>query len=68
MQWLSRCAIALVLVVVLFGFQSIPRADASTWWSPPLGNQPWQWELSHPLRLTNAHDMGTNDKLPDGKI
>jgi hypothetical protein len=67
MQWLSRCAIALVLVVVLFGFQSIPRADASTWWSPPLGNQPWQWELSHPLRLTNAHDMRTNDKLPDGK-
>lgn len=39
---------------------------ATTWWVPPLGNQPWQWELSHPLRLTNARDMGTDDRLPDG--
>lgn len=43
-----------------------PPARATSWWVPPLGNQPWQWELSHPLRLTNARDMGTNDRLPDG--
>jgi hypothetical protein len=32
---------------------------------PSLGNQPWQWELDHPLRLTNARDMGTRARLPD---
>ena len=67
MQWLSRLAVTAVLVCVTLGFQSVPRANASTWWSPPLGNQPWQWELSHPLRLSNAHDMGTTDKLPNRK-
>ena len=44
-----------------------PRAQAATWWKAPLGNQPWQWELDHPLSLTSARDMGTDDKLPDGK-
>lgn len=39
---------------------------APAWWAPPLGNQPWQWELSHPLRFTNARDLGTDDRLPDG--
>jgi hypothetical protein len=34
-------------------------APAGSWWSPPLGNQPWQWEIDHPLDLTNASDMGT---------
>ena len=67
MRWLSRFAIALVLVAVGLGLQSVPRAGAASWWIPPLGNQPWQWELSHPLRLNNARDMGTNDVLPDGK-
>jgi hypothetical protein len=37
------------------------------WWVPPLGSQPWQWEISHPLNLSRAKDMGTNDKLPDGQ-
>jgi len=37
-----------------------------TWWSPPLGNQPWQWELSNPLNLNNAKQMGTKGKLPNG--
>jgi hypothetical protein len=46
---------------------SIPEAGAASWWVPPLGNQPWQWELSHPLRLDNAQDMGTDDKLPNGE-
>lgn len=43
------------------------QASASSWWNPPLGNQPWQWELSHPLRLSNASDMGTDDLLPNGR-
>ncbi len=42
-------------------------AGAASWWVPPLGNQPWQWELSHPLKLGNPQDMGTDDKLPDGQ-
>ncbi len=67
MRWVSRFAIALLLVAAGLGLQSTSRAGASGWWVPPLGNQPWQWELSHPLRLTNARDMGTNDKLPDGQ-
>jgi len=46
---------------------STGTAKASSWWVPPLGNQPWQWELSHPLRLTNARDMGTDDRLPNGQ-
>jgi len=66
MRWLSRFAIALVLVLTGTGLAAVPQAHATSWWVPPLGNQPWQWELSHPLRLTNAKDMGTNDKLPSG--
>ena len=44
------------------------RAQAASWWVPPLGNQPWQWELDQPLSLSSASDMGTDDKLPDGKF
>ena len=44
---------------------SVTRAAAAGWWVPPLGSQPWQWELSHPLVLTHPTDMGTNDKLPN---
>ena len=48
--------------------QAEPSSPAqSSWWVPPLGSQPWQWELSHPLRLSNARDMGTDDKLPNGQ-
>jgi len=44
-----------------------PRvAAATTWWVPPLGDQPWQWELTNPLNLRNAKQMGTDDRLPDG--
>src|ERR1019366_9097003 len=32
---------------------------AGTWWTPPLGNVPWQWEIDHPLNLSSASDMGT---------
>jgi hypothetical protein len=43
-----------------------PPKDASTWWRPGAGVLPWQWEIDHPLSLTSATDMGTNDTLPDG--
>ncbi len=66
MKWLSRTVAIVVLVSVGLGLQSVPRAQAASWWIPPQGNQPWQWELSHPLRLSNARDMGTDDKVPDG--
>jgi hypothetical protein len=42
------------------------RASSGTWWAPPLGNQPWQWELTSPLNLANKKQMGTADKLPSG--
>lgn len=60
-------AMACSLVILgglVIGLES--QAQASSWWVPPLGNQPWQWELSHPLRLSNARDMGTDDRLPNG--
>jgi hypothetical protein len=60
-------SVSSVMMVALLGLSFVPRAGAATWWSPPLGNQPWQWELSHPLNLHNKRDMGTNDKLPSGR-
>ena len=38
-----------------------------SWWHPPTGNVPWQWEIDHPLDLTSAADMGTGATLPDGQ-
>jgi hypothetical protein len=59
--------VALAGVLALLGHVApAAPAGAATWWSPPLGNQPWQWELSHPLRLDNPRDMGTDDVSPDG--
>jgi hypothetical protein len=58
--------VCVTLVAGLFGLSSVPRAGAATWWVPPLGNQPWQWELSHPLNLKSARDLGWKNKLPDG--
>ena len=66
MRWRSRIVVTIVVSVAWLGVAGASHAGASSWWTPPLGNQPWQWELSHPLRLTNAKDMGTNDKLPGG--
>lgn len=63
-HWLMAAAAASLTMVLCLGW-AVPRAAAATWWSPPLGNQPWQWELSHPLKLTSARDMGTKDKLPN---
>ena len=44
-----------------------PTVLPKSWWKPPLGSLPWQWELDHALVLTNRTDMGTDDTLPDGK-
>jgi hypothetical protein len=57
-----------VLVAGLSSVASPGRAAAASWWVPPLGNQPWQWELSNPLNVHNKRQMGTKDKLPDGKL
>jgi len=62
---LAALGICVTMMAALLGLSSAPPAGAATWWVPPLGNQPWQWELSHPLNLGSAHDMGIKDKLPD---
>lgn len=59
---------AVILSLVLVGVSAAPRAGAVSWWNPPLGNQPWQWELSHPLNLASVWDLGTSDRLPDGGL
>jgi hypothetical protein len=53
--------------VASLAFGSSVHADASAWWTPPLGSQPWQWELSHSLKVSSGRDMGTNDPLPNGQ-
>jgi hypothetical protein len=58
-------AMACICACVAFGVA--PSAGATGWWVPPLGPQPWQWELSHPLNLNSPRDMGTDDMLPDGQ-
>jgi hypothetical protein len=50
------------------GAASTGTTTSPTWWVPPLGSQPWQWELSNPLNLKSAKEMGTKDKLPDGAL
>jgi hypothetical protein len=64
---LATLAVCVAVVATLIGLSSASPAGATTWWMPPLGNQPWQWELAHPLNLHSARDMGTDDTLPDGK-
>jgi hypothetical protein len=63
-----RVVAVLVLVVVGLVFGTAAHAQAASWWVPHLGNQPWQWELDHPLKVSSAADMGTADKLPNGKL
>jgi hypothetical protein len=63
---MAAAVCALVVAGLPAGSVVRPGA-ASSWWHPPLGHQPWQWELSHPLDLTNTRDMGTHDKLPNGR-
>lgn len=35
-------------------------------WVPPVTNVPWQWELDHPLNLSDTSDMGTGVKTFTG--
>jgi hypothetical protein len=58
----------LVAILTVCASTVAARADAASWWAPPLGNQPWQWELDHPLDLHNAQDLGTDDTLPSGAV
>jgi hypothetical protein len=67
MRPVLRIAVGVLSVAAVVSLSSVPFARASSWWVPALGNQPWQWELSHPLRLSNARDMGTHDTLPSGQ-
>jgi hypothetical protein len=67
MSALSKLVVGFVFVLAGLVSPSVPRGTASSWWIPPLGIQPWQWELSHPLNLSNPRDMGTDDKLPNGQ-
>jgi hypothetical protein len=66
MRLRSRVSTVLLVLVASLGLQGAARAGASAWWTPALGSHPWQWELSHPLDLSSARDMGTNDTLPNG--
>ncbi|MGA2522420.1 MAG: hypothetical protein ABSG81_16560, partial [Acidimicrobiales bacterium] len=60
-------ALSMAMAATMVVLPSVPSASAGTWWSPPpTVNQPWQWELSNPLNLGNAKELGTDDKLPDG--
>ncbi len=48
---------------------SVGHASGSSgWWVPTLGALAWQWELSNPLNLADAKQMGTRDKLPGGRL
>ena len=46
--------------------QAPAPSSSGSWWHPPTGVLPWQWEIDHPLDLSSATDMGTNDVLPNG--
>lgn len=63
----AKRIVSLSAIAALLSLSLSSQAQAATWWVPPLGNQPWQWELSNPLKFTSVQDMGTDDKLPNGK-
>jgi hypothetical protein len=51
----------------------MPLSSSLTSPGPPPGGEfprsaasPWLWELSNPLNVKNAKELGTDDKLPDG--
>ncbi|HEX8967049.1 MAG TPA: endo alpha-1,4 polygalactosaminidase, partial [Chloroflexota bacterium] len=44
---------------------STPTANTSTLWAPALVT-PWQWEIDHPIDVTNPKDMGLTD--PNGNL
>jgi len=61
---LRRIALAGTLTL---GTPTPPTVLPTSWWTPPVGTLPWQWELDHSLNLNNVTDMGTNDTLPNGR-
>ena len=70
MQRIRWCRPALALLAALLGWSPLiapaARAGAAdSWWHPGPSTLRWQWELDHPLRLTNAKDMGTSSLLPE---
>ncbi len=67
LRHVARAAAAFLIIAAGLGVGPAAQARAASWWVPPLGNQPWQWELDHPLNLDSARVMGTDDTLPDGK-
>jgi hypothetical protein len=52
--------------LVMTGTLTSGTPPPASWWVAPAGNLPWQWYLAGTLDTTNATQMGTNDKLPDG--
>ena len=58
---LNRPIVGMAATVPTSGGGTSPPGGGTggSWWVPPLGNVPWQWELDHPLDLNSASDMGT---------
>ena len=52
--------------LVMSGSLTVGTAPAPRWWTAPAGKLPWQWYLAGTLDLSNASQMGTDDKLSDG--
>ncbi len=63
----AAVAIALAATVILPSACQVASSTAPAYWSPPLGNVPWQWEIGHPLSLTSTSDMGIGATLPNGQ-
>jgi hypothetical protein len=51
---------------ITLGSPTPPTILPTSWWTPPLGNVPWQWELDHALVVTKPTDMGAGATLPNG--
>jgi hypothetical protein len=52
--------------LVMSGTVTAGTPPAPRWWIAPAGKLPWQWYLAGSLDLSNASQMGTNDKLSNG--
>jgi hypothetical protein len=65
-------AMSTIIVLALAGLTvGVPIASATTapsWWQPGPAPLEWQWEIDHPLSLTSAKDMGTDDTAYNGDV
>jgi hypothetical protein len=64
------CLVVAISFVTVTGISGGPVASANSarsWWKP--GSKPieWQWEISNPLDLSNAYEMGMDAHLADGR-